>query len=153
MYKETNVQDFESLIRKLQDSDVQKGQEARKDSDTRKAREIRNDSRQTDKKQVNRFGSPYGEEREVVIRYRISDEENAVLSVHSDGAHGAAEDSLAVAYTLGQLTRLSLAGDDTLDISAKAISTRVIDAMMDGIVEEMRKSLLRIIEKEVAKWE
>lgn len=138
MYTETKDQDIEALMRKLLGSEDH--------TPTRTyPTDSQKDTRQSDKKQVNRFGSPYGEEREVVIRYRIGDEQNAVLSVHSDGSHGATEDSLAVAYSLGQLVKL---GINTTDISAKAISSRIINAIVDGIVDEVCKSLLRIIEKE-----
>lgn len=128
MYTETKDQDIKALVRELLGSE-----------DHTPTRAYPTDS------QTNKFGSPYGEEREVVIRYRIGDEQNAVLSAHTDGPYGATEDSLAVAYSLGQLVKL---GINASDISAKAISSHIINAITNAITEEMCKSLLRIIVKE-----
>ena len=97
---------------------------------------------------VNPFGSRIGEEREVVIKYKVGHERDAEVVINGD-AHRCMEDSLAAAFGLGRLVQASTSRPDIscsehCAISHHNVGQKILDAILDSLTEAMLESISSI---------
>lgn len=94
---------------------------------------------------VNKFGSCIGEEREIVIKYKVGHEKDAEAVINGD-AYRCMEDSLAAAYGVGRLIQASTGKPNTADsgIPYQKVAQKIIATILDAVTEEMIRSISSI---------
>lgn len=93
---------------------------------------------------VNKFGSRIGEEREIVIKYKVGHEQDAEVVINGN-AYRCMEDSLAAAFGLGRLVQASTSRPDVMPgISHQKVGQKILDAILDSLTEAMLENISSI---------
>lgn len=95
---------------------------------------------------VNKFGSHIGEEREIVIKYKVGHERDAEAVINGN-AYRCMEDSLAAAFGLGRLVQASTSRPGVIEnpgISHQRVGQKILDAILDSLTEAMLENITSI---------
>lgn len=95
---------------------------------------------------VNKFGSRIGEEREIVIKYKVGHERDAEAVINGN-SYRCMEDSLAAAFGLGRLVQASTSIQGVIEnpgISHQRVGQKILDAILDSLTEAMLENITSI---------
>ena len=85
---------------------------------------------------ANFYGSPKGEQREIVIRYAIGREAEARVTEGSKGKSGMNEDSLAMMWALGKII-----GEST-GLDGKEVGEEIVAAVVRMLTKKMVEEVI-----------